>query len=64
MLESDVRSNSPKEMSGADTKSNIKKNILKEKQKIKFVFDKKWGINSRRNLSTFFNFDLLTKLIM
>ena len=37
------------------------KNILKEKQKRKFVFDKKWGINSRRNFSNFFNFDLLIR---
>jgi len=29
MLESDVRSKSPKEMSGADTKSNIKKEYFK-----------------------------------
>ena len=28
-----------------------------DKQKIKILFDKKWGNNSRRNFSRFFNFD-------
>ena len=34
-----------------------------DKQKVKILFDKKWGKNSRRNFSRFFNFDqqLLTK---
>ena len=31
--------------------------ILKDKQKINFIFDKKWGKNSRRNFSRFFSFD-------
>ena len=40
---------------------SFSKNILKEKEKRKFVFDKKWGRNSRRNFSNFFNFDLLIR---
>ena len=32
---------------------------VRSKPSKKFVFDKKWGINSRRNFSNFFNFDSL-----
>ena len=53
----------PFNISNRDVRSNIKKNLLKKKQKRKFVFDKEWGINSRRKVSTFFSFDPLTKLV-